>query len=238
MTVVLDIKYIKGLVVFNQKGLKHCTCNDIFLIEIFLIEIFLIEIQLIYNVVLDSAVQQNESVVNVHISTLFQIHFPYGSLQSIEQSSLCSTVGPYQLSVLYIVQFCSVAQLCPTLCDPMNHSTPDHPVHHQLPEFTQTHVHQVDDAIQPSHLLSSPSPPAPNPSQHQGLFQFICSSVYILIPIYQFILPHLPAVTISLFSTSLTLSVLQISSFVPSFQIPHLSHIIFYLSLPDLLHLV
>ena len=69
------------------------------------------------------------------------------------------------------VQFSSVAQSCPTLCDPMNHSTPGLPVHHQLPEFTQTHGHRVSDAIQPSHPLSSPSPPAPNPSQHQGLFQ-------------------------------------------------------------------
>ena len=69
------------------------------------------------------------------------------------------------------VQFSSVTQSCPTLCDPMNRSTPGLPVHHQLPEFTQTHVHRVGDAIQPSHPLSSPSPPAPNPSQHQGLFQ-------------------------------------------------------------------
>ena len=68
-------------------------------------------------------------------------------------------------------QFSSVAQLCPTLCDPMNCSTPDLPVHHKLLEFTQTHVHRVGDAIQPSHPLSSPSPPAPNPSQHQRLFQ-------------------------------------------------------------------
>ena len=65
---------------------------------------------------------------------------------------------------LYHVQFSSVAQLCPTLCDPMNRSTPGLPVHHQLPEFTQTHVHRVGDAIQPSHPLLSPSPPAPNPS--------------------------------------------------------------------------
>ena len=69
------------------------------------------------------------------------------------------------------VQFSSVAQSCPTLCDPMNHSMPGLPVHHQLPEFTQTHVHSVNDAIQPSYLLSSPSPTAPNPSQHQSLFQ-------------------------------------------------------------------
>ena len=64
-----------------------------------------------------------------------------------------------------------VTQSCPTLCDPMNCSTPGLPVHHQLPEFTQTHVHRVGDAIQPSHPLSSPFPPAPNPSQHQSLFQ-------------------------------------------------------------------
>ena len=68
------------------------------------------------------------------------------------------------------VQFSSVAQSCPTLCDPMNQSTPGSPVHYQLPEFTQTHVCRVGDAIQPSHRLSSPSPPAPNPSQHQSLF--------------------------------------------------------------------
>ena len=79
----------------------------------------------------------------------------------------------YQLSS---VQFISVAQSCLTLCDPMNCSTPGLPVHHQLPEFTQTHVHWVSDAIQPSHPLSSPSPPAPNPSQHQSLFQWVNSS--------------------------------------------------------------
>ena len=74
------------------------------------------------------------------------------------------------------LQFRSVAQSCPTLQDPMNRSTPGLPVHHQLPEFTQTHVHRVSGAIQPSHPLSSPSPPAPNPSQHQSLFQWINSS--------------------------------------------------------------
>ena len=73
-------------------------------------------------------------------------------------------------------QIRSVTQSCPTLCDPMNCSTPGLPVHHQLPEFTQTHVHQVSDAIQPSHPLLSPSPPAPNPSQHQSLFQWVSSS--------------------------------------------------------------
>ena len=73
-------------------------------------------------------------------------------------------------------QIRSVAQSCPTLCDPMNRSMPGLPVHHQLPEFTQTHVHQVSDAIQPSHPLSSLSPLAPNPSQHQSLFQWVNSS--------------------------------------------------------------
>ena len=71
----------------------------------------------------------------------------------------------------YFLQFSSVAESCLTLCNPMNRSTPGLPVHHQLPEFNQTHVHRVGDAIQPSHPLSSPYPPALNLSQHQGLFQ-------------------------------------------------------------------
>ena len=74
-------------------------------------------------------------------------------------------------NLMLSVQYSSVAQSCPTLCDPTNHSTPGLPVHHQLPEFTQTYIHRVSDAIQPSHPLSSPSPPAPNPSQHQSLSQ-------------------------------------------------------------------
>ena len=78
---------------------------------------------------------------------------------------------PVQQNFQHNVQFSSVTQSCPTLCDPMNLSTPGLPVHHHLPEFTQTHIHRVRDAIQPSHPLSSPSPPAPNPSQHQSLFQ-------------------------------------------------------------------
>ena len=81
---------------------------------------------------------------------------------------LCAAICP--------VQFSSVTQSCLTLCDPMNRSTPGLPVHHQLPEFTQTHVRWVDNAIQPSHPLSSPSPPAPNPSQHQSFFQWVNSS--------------------------------------------------------------
>ena len=85
--------------------------------------------------------------------------------------SLSTTSLPFSHTKYSSVQFSSVAQSCLILCDPMNCSTPGLPVHHQFPEFTQTHVHQVSDAIQPSHPLSSPSPPALNPSQHQSLFQ-------------------------------------------------------------------
>ena len=76
-------------------------------------------------------------------------------------------------------QIRSVTQSCPTLCGPMNLSTLGHPVHHQLLDFTETHVHQVSDAIQPSHPLSSPSPLAPNPSQHQSVFQWVNSSLEV-----------------------------------------------------------
>ena len=85
----------------------------------------------------------------------------------LEFPKTCSKDAFSSLSALF--QFSSVAKSCPTLCDPMNCSTSGLPVH-QLLEFTQTHVHRVSDAIQPSHPLSSPSPPAPNPSQHQSLF--------------------------------------------------------------------
>ena len=78
--------------------------------------------------------------------------------------------------ITHSVQFSSVAQSCPTLCDPMNCSMPDLPVHHQLLEFTQTHVHWVGNVIQPSHPLPSPSPPALNLPQHQGLFKWVSSS--------------------------------------------------------------
>ena len=82
----------------------------------------------------------------------------------------------YLLSKFHIYAFSSVTQSCSTLCEPKNRSMPGLPVYHQLPEFTQTHIHRVSDAIQPSHSLSSPSPPAPNPSQHQSLFQWVNSS--------------------------------------------------------------
>ena len=85
--------------------------------------------------------------------------------------------------------FSSVTQSCLTLCDPMNCSMPGLPVHHQLPEFTQTHIRQVGDAIQPLHPLSSPSPPVPNPSQHPGLFQWV-SSLHEVAKVLEFQLQH------------------------------------------------
>ena len=87
-----------------------------------------------------------------------------------------TTLFHYILLLRVSVQFSSVAQSCPTLCDPMNHITPGLPVYRQLLEFTQTQVHRASDAIQSSHPMSSPSPPAPNPSQHQSLFQSVNSS--------------------------------------------------------------
>ena len=86
-------------------------------------------------------------------------------------------------------QFSSVTQSCPTLGDPMNCSRPGLPVHHQLPESTQTHVHRVSDAIQPSHPLSSPSPPALNLSQHLGLFQWL-NSLHEVAKVLEFQVQH------------------------------------------------
>ena len=94
--------------------------------------------------------------------------------------------GPLQFSS---VQFSSVAQSCPTLCNPMDCSTPGLPVHHQLPKFTQTHIHWVSDAIQPSHPLSSSSPPALNLSQHQDLFKWV-SSLHLVAKLLEFQLQH------------------------------------------------
>ena len=88
-------------------------------------------------------------------------------------------------------QFSSVTQSCPALCDSTDCSTPGLPVYHQLPEFTQTHVRWVSDAIQPSHLLSYPSPPAFNHSQHQGLFQWVSSSHQVA-KVLEFQLQHQP----------------------------------------------
>ena len=105
---------------------------------------------------------------NEHIFKSLMVHFSrhftiYTHIQTVQES-------------IQSVQFSSVTQSCPTLCDPMDCSMPGFPVHHQLLEPTQTYVHWVGDAIQPSHPLSSPSPPTFNHSQHQGLFQWISSS--------------------------------------------------------------
>ena len=121
---------------------------------------------------------------------LMDCSLPGSSVHGILQASILESVsipfsrgssGPTNWACISLIaggffQFSSATQSCPTLCNPMNHSMPGLPVHHQFPEFTQTHVHRVGDAIQPSHPLSSPSPPAPNPSKHQGLFQWVDSS--------------------------------------------------------------
>ena len=110
---------------------------------------------------------------------LFYILYSPQPISSFTLLSFCLSsdyIPILQICLCPSVQFSSFAQSCPTLCDPMNRSTPGLPVHHQLLEFIQTHVHRVSDAIQPSHPLSSPSPPAPNPSQHQSLFQGVNSS--------------------------------------------------------------
>ena len=116
------------------------------------------------------------------------------SLEKRQQPQICrwfhSAESKEELnSLLMGVKIRSVAQSCPTLCNPMNRSTPGLPVHHQLPEFTQTHVHRVSHAIQASHPLSSPSPPAPNPSQHQSLFQWV-NSLHEVAKVLEFQLYH------------------------------------------------
>ena len=106
----------------------------------------------------------------------FRARNPFDKEIKLNLACLGETYLTWIISFFSSVQFSSVAQSCPTLCDPMNRSTPGLRVHHQLPEYTQTHVHRVSDAIQPSHPLASPSPLAPNPSQHQSLFQWVNSS--------------------------------------------------------------
>ena len=120
----------------------------------------------------------------IYVDASFSIHFTLSSL-TVFTSLISISVSPFIpanrfIFTIYIDSTSdhirSVSQSCLTLCDPMNRGMPGLHVHHQLPEFTQTHVHRVSDAIQPTHPLSSPSPPAPNPSQHQSLFQWVSSS--------------------------------------------------------------
>ena len=125
-------------------------------------------------VTLENCLYNTQCCYIMPLSSLATIYIPHIGT-SFSKTPLSPPVFlQRQLQIFYLNYnsvFSSVAQLCPTLCHPMNHSTPGLPVHHQLPEFTQTHVHQVSDAIQPSHPLPYLSPPAPNPSQHQSLFQ-------------------------------------------------------------------
>ena len=117
---------------------------------------------------------KSESEVTQSFLTLcdpMDCSLPGSSIHWIFQATVLEWVPFPSPSLVHSVQFSSVAQSCPTLCNPMNRSTPVLSVHHQLLELTQIHVHRVGDAIQTSHPLSSPSPPAPNPSQHHGLFQ-------------------------------------------------------------------
>ena len=121
----------------------------------------------------------------VKTSTI-DFHFFINQLQNAYLSlSMCWL--PSKVRMYVSVQFSRSS--CPTLCDPMNLSTPGLPVHHQLPEFTQTHAHWVGDAIQPSHPLSSPSPPAPNSSQHRALFQWV-NSLHEVAKVLEFQLQH------------------------------------------------
>ena len=99
-----------------------------------------------------------------------------GMTEATEYMHICIERERQRKKLPCFFSSCSVTYLCPTLCDPVDCSTPGFPVLHRLPEFTQTHVHWVGDAIQPSHPLSPPSPPALNLSQHQGLFQWVGSS--------------------------------------------------------------
>ena len=124
---------------------------------------------------LKSLLQHHSSKASTFRCSAFftvQLSHPYmttGKTISFTRLTLVDKITSLLFNMLS--QFSSVAQSCPNPCDPMNCNMPGLPVHHQLPELTQTHIHQVGDAIQPSHPLSSPFPPAPNPSQHQGLFQ-------------------------------------------------------------------
>ena len=134
--------------------------------------------------------------VKPHPLALFLVRLPKAHLTSHFRISVSRWVttplwlsGSIRVFLYRSVQFSSVTQSCPTLCDSMNRSTPGLPVHHQLLEFTQTHIHWVSDAIQPSHPLSSPSPPALNLSQHQGFFQWV-SSLHQVARVLEFQLQH------------------------------------------------
>ena len=112
--------------------------------------------------------ERNISLMRWHLNQSKYWHPEWKKIREISLKIFAPPIGERHTS--------SVAELCPTLCNPMDYNTPGFPVLHYFLEFSQTHVHQVSDAIQPSHPLSSPSPPPFNVSQHQGLFQWISSS--------------------------------------------------------------
>ena len=121
--------------------------------------------------------QMGFQVLDWLVCLQFSVDCPSPLKGKLQEVSLTHSCCPVNICwSLWTNAISSVAQSCPTLCDPMNCRMPGLPVQHQLPEFTQTHAHRVGDVIQPSPPLSSPSPPAPNPSQHQGLFQWVSSS--------------------------------------------------------------
>ena len=138
-------------------------------------------------VVLPVEYKDNRMIIVKHLVSSFKKGQRRKRLNSWQWSSYLNNLN--NKSIKYTVQFSSVAQSCPTPCDPMSRSTPGLTVHHQLLEFTQTHVHRVRDVIQPSHPLSSPSPPAPNPSQHEGLFQWV-NSLHEVTEVLEFQLQH------------------------------------------------
>ena len=121
-----------------------------------------------------SSVQMFRSIVLVESGS--PVEYKVDKVRGRQEKKKKGSIKGENLRLYYLSQFSSVAQSCPTLWDPMDCSTPGLPVHHQLPEITPTHVHRVGDAIQLFHPLSSPSPPAFNLSQHQGLFQWVSSS--------------------------------------------------------------
>ena len=123
---------------------------------------------------------------NWHLSILFHFWKAFWYIHMLGQKSSSNKFHRAK-----IIQFSSVAQSCLTLCDLMNHSTSGLPVHNQLQESTQTHIHWVSDAIQPSHPLSSPSPPFLNLSQNQGLFKWVSSSHQVA-KVLEFQLQHHP----------------------------------------------
>ena len=134
-------------------------------------------------------IKKAEEVIKTLLHEIIPRFYLPRSLLSDDGTSFTSKVTQGVSKAFSSVQFSSVTQSCPTLCDPMNHSTPGLPVHHQLLEFTQTHVHRVGDAIPLSHPLSSLSSPAPNPSQHQGLFQWV-NSLHEVAKVLEFQLQH------------------------------------------------